>query len=290
MSRLTKVPFSPRGMQQLTLFINDGDATAQQQVKGGPWIGKVTHPSAVPDNHLLTVWNAKPLGDHDVDAGIYRIKDGKAIHEPGQMLRIKHDPKYDAQWPRALVPYQRIYGVREPRALKPLANDGRLSPHLPEGTPFGLVGSSSLYKRESFPDGKVAKGSVTATWSRDKQPVPYDMGWQNWRSQGADAGLYENADIHAVRILVMDPMLDDNRPTLTLTSPKAGANGPLTRILVGMHDYDSGLDMTTFKVTADFAIDGVKAERIWRRSSGRRRPAFGSCRLPGLWPSCPRAN
>jgi hypothetical protein len=216
MSRLTKVPFSPRGMEQLTLWVNDGDATAQQQVKGGPWIGKVTHPSAGPDNHLLTVWNAKPLGDHDVDAGIYLIKSGKAIHEPGQMLRIKHDSKYDAQWPRALVPYKRIYGVREPRTLKPLANDGTLSPHLPEGTPFGLVGSSSLYKRESFPDGRVAGKSVTATWPSDKQPVPYDMGWQNWRSQGADAGLYSNKDIHAVRILVMDPTTDHRN------GPKAG--------------------------------------------------------------------
>src|SRR5262249_22645127 len=31
-------------------------------------------------------------------------------------------------------------------------------------------------------------------------------------------------------------MCDDNRPTLTLTYPRAGSNGPLTRILVGMHD------------------------------------------------------
>src|SRR5262249_38193276 len=30
-------------------------------------------------------------------------------------------------------------------------------------------------------------------------------------------------------------MQDDNRPTLTLTYSKPGMNGPLTRILVGMH-------------------------------------------------------
>jgi hypothetical protein len=215
-ARLTKVPFSPRGMRQLTLFANDGDATAIRQTKGGPWVGKVTHPSAAPDNHLLTVWNANPLGDHDVDAGIYLIRDGKPIHEPGQMLRIKHDAKYDAQWPRALVPYKRIHGIDEPKKLAPLANDGKLSPHLPEGTPFGLVGTSSFYKRESFPDGRVAKGSVTSTWPSDKQPVPFDMGWQNWRSQGADAGLYSNSDIHAVRILVMDPTTDRRN------GPKAG--------------------------------------------------------------------
>jgi hypothetical protein len=53
-------------------------------------------------------------------------------------------------------------------------------------------------------------------------------------------------------------MLDDNRPTLTLTYPRAGGNGPLTRLLVGMHDYYSGLDMDSFRVVADFAVDGVK--------------------------------
>jgi len=54
-------------------------------------------------------------------------------------------------------------------------------------------------------------------------------------------------------------MLDDNRPTLALTYPKPGVNGPLNRILVGMHDYDTGLDMDSFQVTADFALDGVAA-------------------------------
>jgi len=54
-------------------------------------------------------------------------------------------------------------------------------------------------------------------------------------------------------------MLDDNRPILTLTYPKANANDSLTRILVGMHDYDSGLDMKSFTVRADFPIDGQAA-------------------------------
>ena len=74
------------------------------------------------------------------------------------MLLIKNDPKYNEQWPRALVPYKRIYGIDEPKRLPPLANDGKLSPHLPEGTPFGLVGTSSLYKRESYPNGAVPDG------------------------------------------------------------------------------------------------------------------------------------
>src|SRR5207249_5019534 len=41
-------------------------------------------------------------------------------------------------------------------------------------------------------------------------------------------------------------LADDNRPTLTLTYPQPGANAKLARILVGMHDYDSGLDLNSF--------------------------------------------
>jgi hypothetical protein len=54
-------------------------------------------------------------------------------------------------------------------------------------------------------------------------------------------------------------MLDDQRPTLTLTNPQAGANKALTRILVGMHDYGSGLDMDSFRVVADFPLGDVAA-------------------------------
>ncbi|HLW65321.1 MAG TPA: hypothetical protein VKS79_08380 [Gemmataceae bacterium] len=53
-------------------------------------------------------------------------------------------------------------------------------------------------------------------------------------------------------------MMDDNRPILTVTDPKPGRNEKLSRILVGMHDYGSGLDMDSFRVTPDFTIDGIK--------------------------------
>jgi hypothetical protein len=53
--------------------------------------------------------------------------------------------------------------------------------------------------------------------------------------------------------------LDELRPTLTITYPNAGHNRELSRILVGMHDYYTGLDMKSFEVVADFAIDGVPA-------------------------------
>src|SRR5262249_58637025 len=47
-------------------------------------------------------------------------------------------------------------------------------------------------------------------------------------------------------------LCDDQRPTLALTLPVAGKNAELSRILVGMHDYGTGIDDKRFTVTADF--------------------------------------
>ncbi|HEY7313135.1 MAG TPA: hypothetical protein VH643_27550 [Gemmataceae bacterium] len=219
-------PFSPHGIEALTPFVLKGDwpsEPADPARKDSPRVGKFTHPSSAPDNHLLTVWSPGSLNSYarhkpPFDSGIYLIKSGKPIDEPGQMLLIKNDPKYHEQWPRALVPYKRIYGVDEPRRLAPIANNGKQSPHLPEGTPFGLVGTSSLYKRESYPYGVVRPGSVTASFAAEKDPTGYrghDNSF-NWTVQGSDAGLYGNDEIHAVRILVLDPTSD--------IRPKGGRN------------------------------------------------------------------
>jgi hypothetical protein len=54
-------------------------------------------------------------------------------------------------------------------------------------------------------------------------------------------------------------LADDNRPSLALSEPAAGANTTLSRILIGMHDFESGLDMASFTVVADFDVAGAKA-------------------------------
>jgi hypothetical protein len=76
-------------------------------------------------------------------------------------------------------------------------------------------------------------------------------------------------------------MLDDNRPTLTLTHPRPGASAELSRIVVGMHDYYTGLAMDSFSVTADFEVDGVKAgtnlaPRFREKSPGVRELNLGT--------------
>jgi len=218
-----RIPFSPHRLEWLTPFTTAFDAPARLSDPANPTlprVGKLTHPSGAPDNHLLTVWSPGPVNSNNglkkpaIDSGLYLIKSGKAIAEPGEMLLIKNDPRYNEQWPRALVPYQRVHGVAEPARLTPLANDGKRSPHLPEGTPFGLVGTSSLYKRESYPRGGIPEGKVTATYTGGNDPfqglghLSYEGIAGNWFVQGADAGRYDNSDIHAVRILITEPTTD----------------------------------------------------------------------------------
>jgi hypothetical protein len=54
-------------------------------------------------------------------------------------------------------------------------------------------------------------------------------------------------------------MLDEGRPTLVVASPRAGSGDrPLERILLGMHDYDTGPDPDSLTVSADFEVDGIK--------------------------------
>ena len=228
--KLYRLPFSPYGIETLTRFANNGEGLADPSEVGNndsPRVGKFTHPSGAPDNHLLTVYTPGPANHQNglkkpaIDGGIYLIKNGEAIDRPDQMRLIKNDPNYNEQWPRAVVSYERIYGIKEPATISPVANDGSLSPHLPAGTPYGLVGTSSMYKRESYPEGAVADGSVTSTYAGDQNSKGYNGlnpfntsqngASLNWFNQGADAGQYENKDIHAIRILAMEPTTDRHR-------------------------------------------------------------------------------
>jgi hypothetical protein len=219
-----RMPFMPTGSVALTPFSLALEGPADRSVRGdknSPAVGKVTHPSGAPDNHLLTVYSPGPVNhqfEHlpQLDGGIYLIKGGKVVEEPAQMLLIKNDPAYNESWPRALVPYERIHGMKEPKYLPRIKNDGSLSKLLPAGTPYALIGAPSFYKRESFPNGVVRTGSVTSVFAggdnRWKGLDPFSSLGNgmplNWNMQGADAGLYSNDDIHAVRILAMEPTSD----------------------------------------------------------------------------------
>jgi hypothetical protein len=223
--RTYKMPFMPVHSVSFTPFSMGLEGPADRSVRGdktSPAVGKFTHPSGAPANHLLTCYSPGPANHQysyppEIDGGIYLIKSGKVVNQPSEMRLIKNDPEYNECWPRAVVPYSRIYGVKEPRLRPHIKNDGKASKQLPEGTPFALVGTSSFYKRESYPNGAVLPRSVTAGWAgKNNDPWkgldPFTTHGNgpplNWHNQGADAGLYSNDDIHAVRILAMEPTTD----------------------------------------------------------------------------------
>jgi hypothetical protein len=204
-----KMAFTPRGMYSITPFTTGNDEAAPVGTNNVR-VGKFTHPSAAPNNDLLVVWTPGPANDLNrptpqpyYDAGLYLIRGGNIVTNPSQLVLIKNDPAYNEAWPRAVVPWRAVHGTDEPARLPWLPNDGTAHPELPPGTPHGIVGTSSFYKRESFP-------GYVVPWSNqfdglDAFNTAENEQSSNWNWQGADAGKYLNGDIWAVRIVALEP-------------------------------------------------------------------------------------
>jgi len=204
-----QMAFTPRGLHSIVPFTHGNDEAAPIGA-GGVRVGKFTHPSAAPDNDLLVVWTPGPANDLNrptttpyYDAGLYLIRGGGVISSPSDLVLIKNHPSYNEAWPRAVVSYRAVHGVDAPAELAWLPNDGSEHSALPAGTPYGLVGSSSLYKRESFP-GWVTPWSNTFD-GLDAFNTDENGQSSNWGTQGSDAGKYTNSDIWAIRLLAMEP-------------------------------------------------------------------------------------
>ena len=205
-----KMAFTPRGLYSITPFTNGDDEAAPLGADGQTRVGKFTHPSAAPNGDLLAVWSPGPANNLNrptnvprVDAGLYVIPNGDIVEGPDELVLIKNDPQYNEAWPRAVVTYRDIYGVDEPATLPWLPNDGSQHNDLPAGTPYGLVGSSSFYHRESFP-GSVKSWANTFD-GLDAFNTSENGQSSNWTWQGSDAGRYDDSEIWAVRILAMEP-------------------------------------------------------------------------------------
>jgi hypothetical protein len=80
-----------------------------------------------------------------------------------------------------------------------------------------------------------------------------------WIDLGCPIDLHPEFDPANIVAETSGYLADDHRPTLVLTYPAAGRNAEVSRLLIGLHDYESGLDMSSFRVTADVAIDDIAA-------------------------------
>ena len=201
-----RFPFTPYGYHAITPMTHQQDNAAPLGADGTTRVGKFTHPSAAPANDLLVVWTPGPANDLNrpttmprYDAGLYVIPGATPVWSPDELVLIKNDPAYNEAWPRAVVPYSAVHGVAEPATLPWLPNSGAAHAELPAGTPYGLVGSSSFYKRESFP----GRGDSSFD-GLDPFNTSQNGASSNWTYQGADAGKYDDADIWAVRVLAME--------------------------------------------------------------------------------------
>ena len=89
---------------------------------------------------------------------------------------------------RAVVPYQRIYGVTEPASPDHTANVGD-DARLPTGEPFALSGASSLYDRET----RALNGTP---WNmKDGGGVMSGRTYLSLAASGADLAIYDNDEI-----------------------------------------------------------------------------------------------
>lgn len=212
--RYTQYRFSPPGLTALTAFTHGEDeaappvpnATVREQ-----WAGKVTHPSAAPNNDVLMVYSPGPVNNLNrpttiprIDGGIYLLKGGVSVDDPNKLIKIKNDPNYNEQFPRAVVPYAAVHGVSEPAKIAWLPNDGTQHAMLPAGTPFGIVGTSTFYRRDSKPGNSDYASPGPEYDGLDKFNTNENDENPNWVNQGADAGKYTNDDIYAVRIIGME--------------------------------------------------------------------------------------
>lgn len=169
-----RFPFQPIGAEVTTPWGNHKDS--------GTW--GAGHPSGAPGGDMLIVRGhaAKPTPWAStrgvVECGIYLMPGGNAPLMT-DLVVLKDDPAFWELQPKALVPFDQIYGAMPPVIPR--------TPN-PSGEPFAYVGTSGVYARESARFGNN---------NDDKNPDVW--------VQGGDVGTYSNADIHAIRILVQYP-------------------------------------------------------------------------------------
>ncbi|WP_440903479.1 hypothetical protein ACMZOO_11490 [Catenovulum sp. SX2] len=162
--------------------------------------GKYSMPSIAKNGELLVAYSTGSVNyfgaaceiknqcEH-LKSGIYLIKDpvNTVVTHPSQLVRVIDEPEYNEIWPRAVLDYKTLYGLDKPQ-VQTLSMKPRVSP---EAT--AIVGTSSMYNREP-----LTGNDVDPFQSRSSNRELHDG---NWTIQGAEAGVFTNSDIYAVRIV-----------------------------------------------------------------------------------------
>jgi hypothetical protein len=191
--------FDRIGMKNMTPHTDGGDSPAPNDS------GKYAMPSATKSGGMLVAYSkgsvnyfrSKCEPDNRCEAlksGIYLIRDAEKtfVTNPDQLVKIKDDESYNEIWPRPVLTYETIYGAKKPNILEPVNPSS--TPALQIGEAAAIVGTASMYNMDPSDREDVFESGSSR--------IHHDG---NWTIQGAEAGLYSNEDIYAVRIIATRP-------------------------------------------------------------------------------------
>lgn len=199
--------FSPSGLFTQTPWAHDGERSEinpdpSRPLPGG-YAGKVSHPSAAPGNKLLITWAQGDDGGGEeatYKLVIAELGSNQVAEHPLDMTIVTESDDYHRYQPKALVAYADMFG-EDPPELPWIPDSTRYPDLLPPGTPYGIVGSSSVYARES-------RGEVG-----DRK---------HWGLVGSDSEApWNNGDIDKIRFLAMEPTADTYSKTTVIRDFRA---------------------------------------------------------------------
>lgn len=243
-----RIPFERPGQRLLTPFTTPDDFPAPcpgwetnpyassgtegpAPCRGEERRGKFTHPAAAPSAvgdpakaDLLAVYSPGPANHNGLyvrlgnavpwyHGEIVLIPDGEPVPvppagvpgRPPGLVTVVAEDGFNLQWPRPVVSFRALYGRGQPAAWPELTDERVREERLTPGEPFGLLGSASLLWRDTA-------ASLGRFWEdRD----PFNTGDEapfRWVRQGSDAGVYQDDDVWAVRVLMQAPATDRTYP------------------------------------------------------------------------------
>ncbi len=206
-ARLSFREFDRKETKNLTPHTWPGDSPAPNRS------GKYAMPSATKNGDLLVAYSTGYVNWFDavcaakdrceaLKSGIYIIRDAgtSQVDSPDELVKVLDSPDYNEIWPRAVLKYEQIYaknnsesGPQKP-ALIPGLDIETDTPYLIEGEAAAIIGTSSMYNMDPSDRNDVFQSN----YSREHHDG-------NWTIQGAEAGVFTNEDIYAVRIMATPP-------------------------------------------------------------------------------------
>lgn len=139
----------------------------------------------------------------DLKSGVYLFKNVATtpVTDPtntAQLAVMIDDANYNEIWPRAVVPYNDVFGQSAPDVISSVREAAGVN-RTARGQVSAIIGTSSMINRETSINetGVSQDGIFGGSWSRELQKS------RSWTVQGTDVGIYSDSDIYGVRILAI---------------------------------------------------------------------------------------